>query len=204
MLVVGLTGSIGMGKSTAAQRFRECGFAVFDADAEVHKLYGGPLAADIEAAFPGTTTKAGVDRSKLSALLLADPDLFKQLERIVHPRLRSGQRTFLHQEHRRGATLAVLEIPLLFESGAEKMIDVTVVVSTAEQVQRTRVLARSGMTPEKLDRLLSRQMPDREKRAKAHFVVDTGGSLDDCNAQVDAIISQIEALSAHAYTQFWA
>lgn len=204
MLVIGLSGSIGMGKSTAAARFRYHGVAVFDADAVVHALYNGPLAADVEAAFPGTTVDGRVDRNKLTAELLANPRRFKDLECIVHPRVRLEQRAFLHREYTRGARLAVLEIPLLFESGAEKQTDVAIVVSAESQVQRSRVLARPGMTAAKFDELLRRQMPDKHKRAKAQFVVDTSGSIDACNAQVDAIIGKLEGLPPHAYACFWA
>jgi dephospho-CoA kinase len=203
MLVVGLTGSIGMGKSTAAARFASKGIAVFDADAKVHELYNGPLVPAIEAAFPGTTANGKVDRVKLSRALLAEPHKFRQLESIVHPAVRTAERDFLHHETTRDAKIAVLEIPLLFEAGGVKAVDCVVVVSAPESVQRQRVLARPGMTAEKLDRLLQRQMPDAEKRKQADFVVDTAGSIDACNAQVDAIIAQLEQRPAHAFKRFW-
>lgn len=204
MLVVGLTGSIGMGKSTAAARFRERGVGVFDADAEVHKLYEGPLVADIEAAFPGSTAAGRVDRQKLSKALLEDPSRFKVLESIVHPRVRAEQRAFLKAEHDRGARLAVLEIPLLFEGGADALVDVTIVVSADHQVQRRRVLERPGMTEQKLDELLLRQMPDAEKRKRADFVVDTSRSVVACHAAVDGILADLIKRPAHAYQRFWA
>ncbi|MEQ1652856.1 MAG: dephospho-CoA kinase [Hyphomicrobium sp.] len=203
MLIVGLTGSIGMGKSTAAARFRQHGIPVFDADAEVHALYSGPLAAEIEAAFPGVVSAGRVDRTKLSAALLAAPHRFKELEAIVHPRVRAEQRAFLQCAFDSGAQVAVLEIPLLFEGNADSSTDVTVVVSADAAVQRQRVLARPGMTEKKFNELLARQMPDKDKRARANFIVDTSGSVEACNAQVDAIIAKIEQAPAHAYVRFW-
>ena len=203
MLIVGLTGSIGMGKSTAAARFRHHGTAVFDADAKVHELYDGPIAPAIEAAFPGTTANGKVDRVKLSAALLAEPQKFNRLEAIVHPRVRDAERQFIHSEADKGAGAAVLEVPLLFEAGGFEYVDVIVVVSAPAAVQRQRVLARPGMTAEKLDRLLRRQLSDQEKRAKADFVVDTGGTVNACNAQVDAILNQLRTRQGHAFLRFW-
>ncbi len=203
MLIVGLTGSIGMGKSTAAARFRELGIGVFDADADVHRLYEGPLAAEIEAAFPGSAHDGKVDRGRLSAQLMKAPERMKVLEAIVHPRVRANERAFLASEQARGAKLAVLEIPLLFESGADKSVDVVVVVSAPREVQRERVLARPGMTREKLDALLSRQVPDEKKRAAAHFVVDTGGSIEASHAQIDAIVETLRTRTGTAYARFW-
>lgn len=203
MLIVGLTGSIGMGKSTAGARFRERGYAVFDADAEVHALYAGPMAAEIDTAFPGTVVDGRVDRGKLSAALIAAPHRFKDLEHIVHPRVRAEQRRFLEREAARGARISVLEIPLLFESLTADLVDVTVVVSSSPAIQRARVMGRPGMTGEKLDELLRRQLPDAEKRRRADFVVDTNGSVDACNTQVDAIIEAIQQKPANAYGRFW-
>ena len=203
MLIVGLTGSIGMGKSTAAARFRHHGTAVFDADAKVHELYDGPIAPAIEAAFPGTTANGKVDRVKLSAALLAEPQKFNRLEAIVHPRVRDAERQFIHSEADKGAGAAVLEVPLLFEAGGFEYVDVIVVVSAPAAVQRQRVLARPGMTAEKLDRLLRCQLSDQEKRAKADFVVDTGGTVNACNAQVDAILNQLRTRQGHAFLRFW-
>lgn len=203
MLIVGLTGSIGMGKSTAAARFVSQDIAVFDADAKVHELYDGPIAAAVEAAFPGTALDGHVDRVKLSAALLREPHKFKQLEAIVHPAIRAAERDFLRRQAAKGAKIAVLEVPLLFEAGGFEAVDCIVVVSAPSQIQRQRVLARPGMTIEKLDRLLQRQMPDEEKRSKANFVVDTSGSIDSCNTQVDAIIAQLAQSPAHAFKRFW-
>ena len=204
MRIIGLTGSIGMGKSTAAARLRQHGIAVFDADAHVHQLYAGPLAAEIETAFPGTTTAEGVDRRKLSEALLAAPERFAELEAIVHPRVRTGQADFLKGEFRRGADIAFLEIPLLFESGVDARVDATVVVSAEPAVQRKRVLERQGMTGEKLDAILRRQWPDARKRASADFVVDTSGSIAACEAQIDAILLKLNTVPAQAYERHWA
>ena len=203
MLIVGLTGSIGMGKSTAAAQFRARGVPVFDADAAVHALYDGPLADAIEAAFPGTVTAGKVDRAKLSAALIAAPHRFKDLEAIVHPRVRALQKTFLADQAGRGETLAVLEIPLLFEGVAAASVDVTVVVSAERNTQRSRVLARPGMTAQKLDALLSRQLDDAEKRRRADFVVDTSGSVETCNAQIDAILLKLAARQGSAFARCW-
>jgi dephospho-CoA kinase len=203
MLIIGLTGSIGMGKSVAAARFRENGIAVFDADAEVHRLYAGPIAAEIESAFPGAVENGKVDRAKLSALLLKKPAGFKELEKIVHPRIRQGERRFLQAEHARGASMAVLEVPLLFEAGGFEKVDVKVVVSAGGEKQRQRVLSRPGMTEEKLKTIISRQMPDAEKRARADFVVDTAGSIDNCNSQIDHIIAKLSARTGQAYDKYW-
>jgi dephospho-CoA kinase len=204
MMIVGLTGSIGMGKSTAAKRFIEHGIAVFDADAEVHRLYSGPLVAAIETAFPGTTDAKGVDRAKLSAVLAADPSGFERLETIVHPLVRDAEQRFLAACAAADAAVAVLEVPLLFESGLDAHVDVVVVVSASAGIQRQRVLDRPGMTAAKLGGLLLRQMPDLEKRRLAHFVVDTNGSVGHCDAQVDAIIGAIEGRPARAYQAYWA
>lgn len=203
MLVIGLTGSIGMGKSTAAARFRELGIGVFDADAAVHRLYEGPLAAEIEAAFPGSTENGKVDRARLSAQLMKAPGQMKVLEAIVHPRVRANERAFLGREYAKGAPMAVLEIPLLFESGAADGVDVIIVVSASAALQRERVLTRPGMTAAKLDSLLSRQWPDEKKRAAAHFVVDTSGSIEASHAQIDAIVDELRPRTGTAYARFW-
>lgn len=203
MIIVGLTGSIGMGKSTAAARFRHHGIAVFDADAEVHRLYAGPLAAEIEAAFPGSTNNGQVDRTRLAQILIAAPQRFKDLEAIVHPRVRAGQRAFLKCEAEKHAAISVLEIPLLLETGAEKSVDVTVVVSAGDAIQRERVLARDGMTAEKFETIAARQLRDAEKRARADFVVETSGSIEACNAQIDALLPRIARAEPRAHTRFW-
>lgn len=203
MLIVGLTGSIGMGKSTAAARFVHLGIAVFDADAAVHTLYSGPLVAAIEHVFPGVAVGAKVDRARLSAALLAQPHKFKALEAIVHPAVRAAERDFVRGQAASGAKLCVLEIPLLFEAGGFEHVDVIVVVSAPTAVQRARVLGRPGMSSEKLDRLLFRQLSDEEKRRRADFVVDTGGTVQACHAQIDVIITELERRTGSAFERFW-
>ena len=203
MLVIGLTGSIGMGKSSVAARLRALGIAVFDADAEVHRLYAGAAVAAIEAAFPGTTDGGKVDRQKLSAVLLANPRDFARLEAIVHPLVFAAERAFLHAQAQRGARLAVLEVPLLLESGKPPRVDVIVVASTAADLQRERVLRRPGMTLEKLEQVLGRQMPDAEKRARADYVVDTSGTFAETDAQVDRIVESLQDSQATAFQEFW-
>jgi dephospho-CoA kinase len=203
MLIVGLTGSIGMGKSTAAARFCALGIGVFDADAKVHELYDGSISDEIEAAFPGTVRNGKVDRAKLSAALLAAPSKIARLEEIVHPRVRVEERAFLHEQFEQCAKLAVLEIPLLFESGGDRLVDVVIVVSAPAAIQRARVLARPGMSPEKLEQLLQRQMPDDEKQRRADFVVDTGGSIEACHAQVDTIVKSLQARPGAAFERHW-
>jgi dephospho-CoA kinase len=203
MLVVGLTGGIGMGKSTVAARLRAIGVAVCDADAEVHKLYEGAAVAPIEAAFPGTTEGGRVDRQKLSAALLKDPAGFKRLEAIVHPLVFAAERAFLHDEAARGAELAVLEIPLLLETGGERRVDAVIVCSAPGPMQRQRVMQRAGMTPEKLEQMLSRQMPDADKRRRADFVVDTSGTFAETEAQVDRIVESLRGRQGGAFAKHW-
>jgi dephospho-CoA kinase len=204
MLVIGLTGSIGMGKSTVAARLRVLGIAVFDADAEVHRLYEGVAVATIEAAFPGTTDGQRVDRQKLSAALLAKPQDFPRLEAIVHPLVFAAERAFLREQAERGAKFAVLEVPLLLESRRQPRVDAIIVVSTRADLQRERVLRRPGMSVEKLEQVLARQMPDAEKRARADFVVDTSGSFAETDAQVDRIVESLQDTEASAFQEFWA
>lgn len=204
MLVIGLTGSIGMGKSTVAKRFAACGIAVCDADAVVHDLYAGEARAPIEAAFPGAVIDGVVDRAKLSAALLEDPGKFKTLEAIVHPLVKAKEVAFLKREAQTGAACAVLEVPLLFETHGDARVDVTVVVSAPADVQRQRVLERDGMTNEKLDQILSRQVPDSEKRRRADFVVDTRLDLDATFAQVDRIVEALKIRKGTAFQRYWA
>ena len=203
MLLIGLTGSIGMGKSTAAQRFRQSGIPVIDADALVHELYAGDAVAPIEAAFPGVVTGGRVDRQKLSQCLLAEPAKFKILEQIVHPLVQAAEREALHTANASGAAMVVLEVPLLFETGGEKRVDVTVVVSAPPDNQRARVLARPGMTPAKAEAIVKRQLSDAEKRKRSDFVVDTGGEIAAAEAQVDAIIVKLRGRSGTAFTKYW-
>jgi dephospho-CoA kinase len=205
MLILGLTGSIGMGKSTAAAHLRARGLPVFDADAEVHRLYAGGKAVDaVERAFPGTTTEGRIDRAKLSAVLVANPQRFTELEAIVHPMVRAAEREFLKAQAQLGAAIAVLEIPLLFESGADKLVDAVIVVSAGEDVQRQRLLKRSGLDAEKFAKLLARQMPDAEKRARADFVVDTSASVEESRAVLDGIIAEVRGRKGEAFTRAWA
>ena len=203
MLIIGLTGSVGMGKSTVAARFRERGIPVCDADALVHALYEGEAVAPIEAAFPGSTTDGKVDRQRLSALLLADPAGFKRLEGIVHPMVHQAELECLRAAEMSGATMAVLEVPLLLEAGKDKYCDVTVVVSASAEIQRERVLARPGMTAEKLEAVLRRQMPDADKRARADFVVDTGIAIAETLAQVDGLIDRLLGRRGEAFGRNW-
>ena len=188
MVILGLTGSIGMGKSTTAGFFAEAGAPVHDADAAVHQLYDGAAAAAIEAAFPGTTAGGKVDRVRLSEQVLEDPAALKRLEAIVHPLVRRDEERFLREAEGAGATIAVLNIPLLFETGGEKRCDAVVVVSAPPEMQRARVMERPGMTEEKFASLLGKQVPDAEKRRRADFVVDTSKDLDSTRAQVRAIL----------------
>ena len=193
MILVGLTGSIGMGKSTTAQMFADEGVPVYDADAAVHALYapGGAAVAPIEAAFPGVTGPNGVDRAKLSHRVVGKPDELKRLESIVHPLVAQSRGAFFEQA--KDADIVVLDIPLLFETGGEKAMDAVVVVSAPEHIQRKRVLARESMDEAKLDAILARQMADAEKRARAHFVVDTGQGLDHAREQVRAILATLRS-----------
>jgi dephospho-CoA kinase len=191
MFILGLTGSIGMGKSTTASFFAEAGVPVHDSDAVVHRLYEGEAVAPVEAAFPGVAVDGKIDRAKLAAQLIGKPDAIKRLEAIVHPLVRAATQRFTQEQAAKGARVILLDIPLLFETGGEKNVDAVVVVSSPPQVQRARVLGRPGMTAEKLDALLRRQMPDAEKRARAHFVVDTSRSFDSARAQVHGILRAI-------------
>lgn len=203
MQILGLTGSIGMGKSTIAGMLRARGVPVFDADAEVHRLYAAEAVPLVEAAFPGTTAEGRVDRPRLAAALGEDAARFRALEAIVHPLVRKAEQAFLARAHEDGAACAVLEIPLLLETGLDAAVDAVVVVSAPAEVQRERVLARPGMTVARLDALLARQLPDAEKRKRADFVVDTGGTLADSEAQVDAILSALKDCPADAFERDW-
>jgi len=191
MLILGLTGSIGMGKSTTAKLFVEAGVPVYDADAAVHQIYEGEAATAIEAAFPGTTVDGKVDRVRLSARVLNDPAAIKQLEQIVHPMLGASRQKFFDDAKRSGAPVAVVDVPLLFETGGEKRVDAVVVVTTTPEAQRERILARDNMTNEKLDAILARQLPDAEKRKRADFVVDTSHGLDPVRAAIRDILAEI-------------
>jgi dephospho-CoA kinase len=190
MIVLGLTGSIGMGKSTTAKLFAEAGVPVYDADATVHLLYEGEAAPAIEAAFPGTTVDGKVDRTRLSACVVHDPAAIKRLEQIVHPMLGASRQKFLHDAEQSGAPVVVVDVPLLFETGGEHRVDAVVVVTTTPEIQRQRILERPNMTEEKLDAILARQMPDAEKRKRANFVVDTSHGLDPVRARIRDILDE--------------
>jgi dephospho-CoA kinase len=191
MLILGLTGSIGMGKSTTAKLFEEAGVPVYDADASVHKLYEGEAVPFIEAAFPGTTAGGKVDREKLSERVVHDPAAMKQLEQIVHPMLSAGRQKFFADAEQARAPVVVVDVPLLFETGGEKRVDAVVVVTTSPDLQRERVLARGTMDAAKLDSIIARQMPDAEKRKRADFVVDTSHGLDPVRAQIKDILAAV-------------
>lgn len=191
MRILGLTGSIGMGKSTTAKLFMEAGVPVYDADAAVHKIYEGEAAPAIEAAFPGATVGGKVDRAKLSAKVVHDQAAIKQLEQIVHPMLGASRKKFLDDAEASGAPVVVMDIPLLFETGGEKRVDAVVVVSTDAATQRERILARGTMTSEALNGILARQLPDAEKRKRADFVVDTSHGLDPVRAAIRDILAEV-------------
>lgn len=191
--LIGLTGSIGMGKSETAKMFARLGIPVNDSDANVHAVYepGGAAVPQIEKAFPGTVREGRVDRVLLSKALAADPSGFKKLEAIVHPLVAQVQQAFLAKAEADGADMVVLDIPLLFETGGHARMDAVVVVSAPSHIQRARVLERPGMTEDKLNQILSRQMPDEEKRAKAHYVVVTDKGLDHAFGQVQMIVKDL-------------
>jgi len=193
MIVLGLTGSIGMGKSTVANMFAEEGVPVCDSDALVHALYapGGAAVAPVGVAFPGVVRDGGVDRAALSAALRADPSALNRLEAIVHPLVNEAQRAFLDDAKAQGARLAILDIPLLFETGSQSKVDKVVVVSAPAETQRARVMARPGMSEDKFAWLLARQTPDSEKRARADFVIDTGGPLEATRVHVRALLDDL-------------
>jgi dephospho-CoA kinase len=193
MRIIGLTGSIGMGKTTAAGFFRAAGIQVHDADAAVHRLYAGPAAAAVEAAFPGTAPGGVVDRDRLAEAVLGDSPALKRLEAIVHPLVREDERGFLRAAAEAGAPMAVVEIPLLFETGAENRCDAVIVVTAKAETQRQRVLKRPGMSEDRLNAVLARQMPDAEKRRRAHFLVFTDDDPDFAERQVTAIIRALAA-----------
>ena len=186
--ILGLTGSIGMGKTTAAQYFRRIGVPVFDADQAVASLYAGEAAPLIEAEFPGTVMEGVVDRDRLGQRVLSDPTAMRRLEAIVHPLVRGKERQFFDNIGDAGVRVAVLDIPLLFETKGELRCDAVVVVSAPLAAQRERVLKRPGMTQERLDAILGRQMPDEEKRRRAHFVIDTSHSRSASRRQVESLV----------------
>lgn len=193
MIVIGLTGSIGMGKSTVAQMFADEGAPAFNSDAAVHALYapGGAAVAPVGEAFPGVVRDGAIDRVALSAQVVNNDVAIKRLEAIVHPLVRAAQAQFLQDARDAGASAVVLDIPLLFESGGTVLVDKVVVVTAPPEIQRTRVLSRPGMTEEKFESLLARQTPDAEKRARADYVIDTAGDFDATRAQVRAVLDAL-------------
>jgi len=194
MFVIGLTGSVGMGKSVTARLFAEEGVPVHDADAVVHRLYEAEAVADIEAAFPGTTANGKVDREKLAQRVLNDPVALAKLEGIVHPLVHAAERDLLAQARASGKPVVVLDIPLLFETGADQRVDAVVVVSAPAELQRARALARPGMTAEKLAAVLAKQMPDGEKCRRADFIVDSSRGFDAARVQVRAILKAVATM----------
>ena len=193
MILLGLTGSIGMGKTTTARLFEAEGVPVYDADAAVHALYakGGAAVEAVEALFPGVTSDGAVDRARLSERVLNDPAALKRLEATVHPMAAAARAGFFEKARAAGAKVVVLDVPLLFETGSDGQMDAVVVVSVPAEIQRERVLARPGMTPEKLEAILARQMPDAEKRERADFVIDSGRGLEVAKEQVRAVLAKL-------------
>jgi dephospho-CoA kinase len=196
MLVLGLTGSVGMGKSTVAAMFAEKGVATFDADATVHALYRGAAVPLVEAAFPGTLVDGAIDRKKLADKVIDNPPAMAKLEAIVHPLVRQAEKSFRARTAGEGRRTALLDIPLLLETGGESRVDAVVLVSAAPEIQEARVLARPGMTRERLDAILKRQMPDDEKRRRAHFIVDTGGDFAETRRQVADVLRAVAGIAA--------
>ena len=195
MIVLGLTGSIGMGKSTTAKLFAEAGVPVHDSDEAVHRLYAGAAAPLVEAAFPGTVVDGVVDRAGLSKRVVGDAEAIARLEGIVHPLVRADANQFVARHRAAGEPLIVLDIPLLFETNGTGRVDKIVVVSAPPDIQRERVLSRPGMTPEKFEAILARQTPDAEKRRRADFVIDTSESIEAARRQVEAIIDELTGKS---------
>lgn len=195
MIVVGLTGSIGMGKSTTAGLFAEEGAPVYDADAEVARLYarGGAAVPAIGEAFPGTVVDGAVDRERLRQAVLGDPDAIRRLNAVVHPLLGAGRQAFFEQARASGAPVVVLDVPLLFETGGDRGVDAVVVVSASADAQQERVLARPGWTAERLEAILAQQTPDAEKRRRADFVIDTSRGVDAARAQVGEVLARLRA-----------
>ena len=191
MIVLGLTGSIGMGKSTTAKLFEAEGVPVADSDAIVHALYDGKAVALIEAAFPGTSVNGTIDRVKLGSFVIGQPEAMKRLEAIIHPLVRQAQIEFLKTAETSGAKFALLDIPLLFETQAESRVDKVIVVTAPAKVQRERVLARPGMTAEKYEAILARQTPDDEKRKRADYIIDTSNGIEAARLAVEAILVEL-------------
>ncbi|PLX38190.1 MAG: dephospho-CoA kinase [Hyphomicrobiales bacterium] len=201
MIILGLTGSIGMGKSTTAKMFAAAGVPVHDADATVHALYRGAAVAPVEARFPGTTVDGAIDRKKLGAAVIGKPDEMKALEAIVHPLVREAEIAFLRKNFEAHRQIVALDIPLLFETGGDTRVDAAIVVTADEAVQRERVLARPGMTADMLAALIAKQMPDAEKRRRAHFLVDSGFGYEPAERQVRGILRAAAAMAGKTALQ---
>lgn len=195
MLVLGLTGGVGMGKSTCAAMFADAGVAIFDADATVHALYSGQAAPAVEAAFPGTMIDGAIDRSRLAKIVIGDPAAIARLEKIVHPMVREAENSFRVRSMSQGRRIVLLDIPLLLDNGDEGRVDAIILVSTTPDIQKARVLARRGMSEEYFAALLAKQMPDAEKRARVHFIIDTGGEFADTNRQVNDVMKAIAGMA---------
>jgi dephospho-CoA kinase len=196
MLILGLTGSAAMGKSTASKMFAARGIPVFDADRTVHALYAGVATPVVEAAFPGTTSDGMVDRDRLRNRVLGDEAAMVTLEALIHPLVKREEERFLSEARDAGRRIVLLDIPLLFETKAEGEVDMVIVVSAPAEVQRQRMLKRPGMTPERLEAMLARQIPDAEKRRRAHFIIHTGGTLDETRGQVGNILRAVAGMAA--------
>lgn len=203
MLIIGLTGSMAMGKSTAAQYLQSKGIPVFDSDRAVHQLYRDPdAAARIERAFPGTVQDGKVDRTRLARAVAGSAEALRRLEDIVHPLVRRLQWEFLKSQHEKGAECVVLDVPLLFESGGEELVDVVIVVSAPKDIQLGRLAARTGLTETQIGALLARQMPDDEKRRRADFIVDTSGSFEETRRQIDSILDRLKDRAGSVYAKW--
>lgn len=198
MLIVGLTGSIGMGKTTTANLFIKENIKVYDADAEVHKLYEGEAVPLVEAAFPNTTQNGKVNRQKLGSLVLGNKEKLKHLEALIHPLLAEKRKNFLEQSKADGQKFVVLDIPLLFETGADKHCDFIITVTTSAEEQRRRVLSRQNMTEQKFEEILTTQLPDAEKRRRSDFIIDTSNSIQDAHDQVKEVIEILKAKTKNA------
>ncbi len=202
MLIIGLTGSIGMGKTTVAAHIASRGVPVLDSDGTVHRLYAGDAVPHVEAAFPGTTADGKVDRARLAAALMQVTDGFAKLEALIHPLVRQAQWQFLREQEAAGAAMCVLDIPLLFETGGDRLMDTTVVVSAPEHIQTARVASRPGMTPEKLAAIRTRQLHDAEKRARADYVIDTGLPWEETREQVDNLLESLKNRPGGAFERW--
>jgi dephospho-CoA kinase len=195
VIILGLTGSIGMGKSTTARMFAEAGVPVHDSDAAVHRLYEGEAAAQVEALFPGTTLNGKVDRERLAKVVVDDLQALRKLEQLIHPLVRKDAGRFVEAHRRKGTPLVVLDIPLLFETGGTDRVDKILVVTAPYEVQRERVLARPDMTEEKFEKILARQVPDAEKRKRADFLIDTSLGMEAAREAVHRIIAELTSVN---------